>query len=272
MRSGYRDRRRLDTGAARPNARPTTWPACGPSSSTGRAPAPDGEAGLWFAVARLREGFIAPQLKLAVIPEHRLLRRRRAERPDRARAGRDRRLHRPAQRTTSSCTTTTASGGSPASTRRRSANVTRDYLELEYRDGDRVFVPSDQLDKISRYVGADGRAPPLSKLGSKPWEHDEAARPPRRRGARGRADQPLRRAQAPRRPRLRRGLRVAARVRARASPTARPTTSSRRSSSTQGGHGGRAADGPADLRRRRLRQDRGGAARRLQGRGATASR
>src|SRR4029078_5473686 len=48
--------------------------------------------------------------------------------------------------------------------------VTRDYLELEYRDGDRVFVPSDQLHKISRYVGADAGHPPLSKLGGKQWE------------------------------------------------------------------------------------------------------
>ena len=48
--------------------------------------------------------------------------------------------------------------------------VTRDYLELEYRDGDRVFVPSDQLHKISRYVGADAGDPPLSKLGGKQWE------------------------------------------------------------------------------------------------------
>ena len=59
--------------------------------------------------------------------------------------------------------------------------VTRDYLELEYRDGDRVFVPSDQLHKISRYVGADAGDPPLSKLGGKQWEQHEAARPPRRR-------------------------------------------------------------------------------------------
>ena len=54
------------------------------------------------------------------------------------------------------------------------ANVTRDYLELEYRDGDRVFVPTDQLDKLSRYVGADGHAPPLSKLGSKSWDNMKA--------------------------------------------------------------------------------------------------
>src|SRR5207302_2872388 len=39
----------------------------------------DLEPSLRFAAASLREGFVAPQLKLAVYPEHRLLRRRRAE-------------------------------------------------------------------------------------------------------------------------------------------------------------------------------------------------
>ncbi|HTA14499.1 MAG TPA: transcription-repair coupling factor, partial [Solirubrobacteraceae bacterium] len=39
------------------------------------------EPSLRFAAASLREGFVAPSLKLAVYPEHRLLRRRRAERP-----------------------------------------------------------------------------------------------------------------------------------------------------------------------------------------------
>ncbi|MGH2878263.1 MAG: transcription-repair coupling factor, partial [Solirubrobacteraceae bacterium] len=51
------------------------------------------------------------------------------------------------------------------------ADVTRDYLYLEYQGDDRVFVPTDQLAKISRYLGAgaDG-APPLSKLGGTRWE------------------------------------------------------------------------------------------------------
>src|SRR5918999_605397 len=41
-------------------------------------PAPQ-EPGVVFAQAGLREGFLAPGLKLAIVPEHRLLRRRRAE-------------------------------------------------------------------------------------------------------------------------------------------------------------------------------------------------
>ena len=138
------------------------------------------EPSLRFATASLREGFIAPGLKLAVFPEHRLLRRRRAERPDR-RGG--------------------AGDGGPGGARRGAlrsftelragdivvhedhgvarfagfetrtvADVTRDYLYLEYEGDDRVFVPTDQLAKISRYVGAGQEQPPLSKLGGTRWE------------------------------------------------------------------------------------------------------
>ena len=52
-------------------------------------------------------------------------------------------------------------------------DVTRDYLELEFRDGDRVFVPSDQIHKISRYVGAESGETQLSKLGGKQWEQQK---------------------------------------------------------------------------------------------------
>ncbi len=47
--------------------------------------------------------------------------------------------------------------------------VVRDYLYLEFRGDDRLYVPHDQLAKVSRYVGADGKAPALSKLGGKAW-------------------------------------------------------------------------------------------------------
>ncbi|HUB36212.1 MAG TPA: transcription-repair coupling factor, partial [Solirubrobacteraceae bacterium] len=49
---------------------------------------------------------------------------------------------------------------------------TRDYLYLEYQGDDRVYVPVEQLAKISRYVGARaaGDHPPLSKLGGTRWE------------------------------------------------------------------------------------------------------
>src|SRR2546421_267927 len=133
-------------------------------------PAPH-EPGVTFAAASLREGFLAPGLKLAVLPEHRLLRRRRAERPAGPATGAG---------AIASFTDLRASDAVVHEDHgiarftgfrtREVGGITRDYLELEYKDGDNVFVPSDQLHKISRYVGADATDPPLSKLGGKQWE------------------------------------------------------------------------------------------------------
>lgn len=40
-----------------------------------------------------------------------------------------------------------------------------DYLVVEYRDGDRLYLPVHKLDQITRYVGAGGPEPSLDKLG-----------------------------------------------------------------------------------------------------------
>ena len=51
------------------------------------------------------------------------------------------------------------------------AGVTRDYLFLGFRGDDRLYVPHEQLGKVSRYIGADNTVPALSKLGGKAWEN-----------------------------------------------------------------------------------------------------
>ncbi|HWP64029.1 MAG TPA: transcription-repair coupling factor, partial [Candidatus Binatia bacterium] len=43
----------------------------------------------------------------------------------------------------------------------------RDYLELSFAGGDRIFVPVEQIGRISRYTG--GEAPALSRLGGTEW-------------------------------------------------------------------------------------------------------
>jgi transcription-repair coupling factor (superfamily II helicase) len=140
------------------------------------------EPSLRFAAAALREGFVAPTLKLAVFPEHRLLRRRRPERPD-GPDGSRRRGPAGARRGALRSFTELRTGDIVVHEdhgvarfagfeTRTVADVTRDYLYLEYQGDDRVFVPTDQLAKISRYVGAGGMDghPPLSKLGGTRWE------------------------------------------------------------------------------------------------------
>ena len=126
-----------------------------------------------FVEARLREGFLAPELKLAVIPYA----------PAGPPAPGRRAGLRPAHRLAAAIELRVGDlvvhedhgvarfSGFDTKTL---AGVTRDYLELEYRGGDKVFAPTDQLAKISRYVGADGGEPQLSALGGKRWQNMKA--------------------------------------------------------------------------------------------------
>ncbi len=132
---------------------------------------PTYDAALQFVASSLRDGFVAPSLKLAIIPEHRLLRRRRAE-PSGPAVGRRGALRSFADLRTGDIVVHEDHGIARFAgfDTRTVAGVTRDYLLLEYAGADRVFVPSDQLAKISRYVGAGGEHPPLSKLGGTRWD------------------------------------------------------------------------------------------------------
>jgi transcription-repair coupling factor (superfamily II helicase) len=50
---------------------------------------------------------------------------------------------------------------------RELAGAERDYLILEYAEGDRLFVPSDQVGMVAKYVGGD--APRLHRMGGSDW-------------------------------------------------------------------------------------------------------
>ncbi len=51
--------------------------------------------------------------------------------------------------------------------RRGEAGQERDYLELSFAAGDRIFVPVEQINRVSRYSG--GEHPTLSRLGGTDW-------------------------------------------------------------------------------------------------------
>ena len=126
------------------------------------------EPGVAFCVAQLRRGFVAPGLRLAVLPSAQLFRRRGARGP--ARIGR-------ALATVADLRTGDyvvhedhGVGRFVRFDTKEVGGVVRDYLYLEFRGDDRLYVPHDQLAKVSRYVGADGRAPALAKLGGKAWQ------------------------------------------------------------------------------------------------------
>lgn len=45
-----------------------------------------------------------------------------------------------------------------------------EYMELEYRGGDKLYIPTAQIDRVQKYIGSEDAPPQLSKLGGKEWE------------------------------------------------------------------------------------------------------
>ena len=52
--------------------------------------------------------------------------------------------------------------------------VTKDYIKLKYKDDDILYIPTDSLDNIRKYIGAENGAPKINRLGSKEWEKTKA--------------------------------------------------------------------------------------------------
>jgi transcription-repair coupling factor (superfamily II helicase) len=51
----------------------------------------------------------------------------------------------------------------------KTAGNEKEYLVLLYAAGDVLYVPTDQIDRVSRYIGAGDRPPVLSRLGTQEW-------------------------------------------------------------------------------------------------------
>ena len=47
----------------------------------------------------------------------------------------------------------------------------RDYIKLEYAEEETVFIPIEQVNLVQRYIGNEGDAPRLDRIGSKSWEN-----------------------------------------------------------------------------------------------------
>jgi transcription-repair coupling factor (superfamily II helicase) len=48
-------------------------------------------------------------------------------------------------------------------------DIKRDYLKIRYQEGDFLYIPTNQLDLIQKYIGTEGKAPRVNKLGGTEW-------------------------------------------------------------------------------------------------------
>jgi transcription-repair coupling factor (superfamily II helicase) len=133
------------------------------------------EAGMiGFAPVGVRTGILSRSLGLAVVPEGAILRRRRPTGERGLVVGKRLASFMDLRVGDYVVHEDQGIGRLTGFETRTVANVTRDYLALAFAAGDRLYVPHDQLDKVTRYVGADGGSPTLSKLGGKSWERLKA--------------------------------------------------------------------------------------------------
>jgi transcription-repair coupling factor (superfamily II helicase) len=125
--------------------------------------------GVGFVVSPARRGFVWRDLGVALLPDVQVFRKR----PPRADARLGRALQSFADLRTGDYVVHEDHGVGRllGFETEEVAGVTRDYLYLAFKGEDRLYVPHEQLAKVSRYVGADARSPTLSKLGGKAWQN-----------------------------------------------------------------------------------------------------
>ena len=56
----------------------------------------------------------------------------------------------------------------------KALDVTKDYIKIKYKDDDILYIPTNDLDSIRKYIGEGEAEPKLNKLGSKEWEKTKA--------------------------------------------------------------------------------------------------
>ncbi len=130
------------------------------------------EPELRFAVAPVRRGFVWRELGVVLLPETQIFRKR----PARADTRLGRALASFADLRVGDYVVHEDQGVGKllGFETKEVAGVTRDYLHLAFKGEDRLFVPHEQLGKLSKYIGADARSPVLSKLGGKAWQNLKA--------------------------------------------------------------------------------------------------
>lgn len=52
--------------------------------------------------------------------------------------------------------------------------VSKDFIKISYRDDGNLYIATNQLDVIQKYIGAEGKKPKLNKLGTNEWKKAKA--------------------------------------------------------------------------------------------------
>ncbi|SHG43163.1 transcription-repair coupling factor [Thermosyntropha lipolytica DSM 11003] len=129
-------------------------------------------SGVEFRDGGVEKGFVSPTFKLALIGERDIFRKSSPMRAKKSRRGKreetiiledlkigDYVVHE-----------NYGIGIFRGITQARVDNLIREYVLIEYRGGDKLYLPLDKIDKLYKYSGMGEKEPRLSKLGGSEWE------------------------------------------------------------------------------------------------------
>jgi transcription-repair coupling factor (superfamily II helicase) len=128
--------------------------------------------GAHLVVQSLERGFVLPSAKLAVLAESDVSGRRRPHRRPRPRRAPSEGFFDDLKIGDYVVHHHHGVGRYGGMVTRAIGGAARDYLLLEYRSGDKLYVPSDQIDSIRPYTG--GESPSVHKLGGSDWRKTKA--------------------------------------------------------------------------------------------------
>jgi len=127
------------------------------------------------AVGTVSSGFVLPQARLAVFTDHEIFARYRRRRPRRARAARaalrDLLTLEPGQYVVH---LDHGIGVYRGLKRLTLDGQETECVQVDYAEGDRLYVPIDQLGLLDRYSAEEGRRPGIARLGGSAWQRTKA--------------------------------------------------------------------------------------------------
>ena len=136
--------------------------------SGGRSPAPDAPA--W--PAGLGNGFEYPTLKFVVLSEKDIFKERKAKKPKKKSQYSGQKINSLSEISVGDYVVHEKYGlGIYRGMEKIESNgITKDYINIEYKDASNLFVPASQLELIQKYSNLSARKPKLNKLGGTEWE------------------------------------------------------------------------------------------------------
>ena len=132
------------------------------------------EPGVFVSTGNLSSGFELPEDRIAVITEKEIKGRLKLQR--RSRTGQARRIADYSELKAGDYVVHVSHGiGKYVGVETIELNgVHRDYFHIRYATDDKLYVPTDQVQLLQKYIGSEGEAPKLSRLGGTEWAKTKA--------------------------------------------------------------------------------------------------